>query len=422
MMPTSATADGVWLDTPPLQTPRGGLAAAPAPCPPGLRQTCVYAFGGVTPRGLTHTVEAYSPATNAWVSLAPLPTARSGLAGKAAPCPEAVKKKTCVYAIGGSVDRVAQNTVEAYNPAANTWIAIRPLPTPRSDLGAAPAQCPKGYGLRGACVYAVGGRTDTDPAVRTVEAYSPATGTWATLPPLPTARARLAVASAPCPEAPGLRGLCVYAFGGRNNAGFSLRTVEVYSPVTNAWISLRPMPVARDSFAVAPAPCSDGLRGRCLYAFGGERVTRTGVRLLKSVQEYSPNADTWSILPPLRTARDLLAVASAACPKTSKGVCLYPLGGFTTSLPPFLLTDSAEALDIKHELAPARPALGERPYGGGGGKPDAWQGGRPGGPQQGSQQGSHDNERGDQRSDGRADAGVNDLDDAGTGRSGPLPG
>ncbi|MFJ4851292.1 MULTISPECIES: Kelch repeat-containing protein [unclassified Streptomyces] len=422
LAPTGATADGVWLDTPPLQTPRAGLAAAPAPCPPGLRQTCVYAFGGVTPDGLTHTVEAYSPATNAWVSLAPLPTARTGLAGKAAPCPESVKKKTCVYAIGGSVDRVAQATVEAYNPAANTWITVRPMPTPRRDLGAAPAQCPKGYGLRGACVYAVGGSTDADPAVDTVEAYSPATGTWARLPHLRTARTRLAVASAPCPEAPGLRGLCVYAFGGRNAAGFSLPTVEVYSPVTNAWISLRPMSVARDSFAVAPAPCSDGLRGRCLYVFGGERRD-TAVTLLNSVEEYSPNADTWSILPPLRTARDLLAVASAACPKTSKGVCLYPLGGFTTAGPPFLLTDSAEALDIKHELAPARPALGERPYGGGGGKPGAaqggWeQGGRPGGPQQGSR-----DQRSDSRPDnGRADAGVNDLDDAGTGRSGPLAG
>ncbi|MDX3071757.1 Kelch repeat-containing protein [Streptomyces sp. MI02-7b] len=437
LVPTGATADGVWLDIPPLQTPRAELAAAPAPCPPGLRQTCVYAFGGRDAGGLTHTLEAYSPATNAWITLAPLPTARTGLAGKAAPCPEAVKKKTCVYAVGGSVDRSVVGTVEAYNPAANTWIDIPPLPTPRSDLGAAPALCPEGYGLRGACVYAVGGRTDTDAAVGTVEAYSPATGTWATLHDLPTPRAGLAVASAPCPEAPGLRGLCVYAFGGRDDAGISLRTVEVYSPVTNAWLTLRPLPTARDSFAVAPAPCSDGPRGRCLYVFGG--VQRTGVapdRLLDTVQAYSPVADTWSILPPLRIARSHLAVASAACPKTSKGVCLYPLGGFVTTGPPFVLTDTAEAFAIKHELPPARPTLGERPYGGGGGggRPDAAQGGgreqagrneqaggRPGG-------GWNDNGPRQSTRDGlgqgndRTETGQNDLDDAGTGRSGPPAG
>ncbi|MFF3564498.1 Kelch repeat-containing protein [Streptomyces sp. NPDC002574] len=409
LLPAAATAEGVWLSIPPLQSPRAGLAAAPAPCPPGLRQTCVYAFGGIDPAGLTRTLEAYSPATNAWATLTPLPTPRVGLAGKAAPCPEALKKKTCVYAIGGRDGSGVRGNVEAYNPAAKNWIYIHPLLTPRSELGAAPAQCPEGYGLRGACVYAVGGRTNTNSAVDTVEAYSIATGTWITVHSLPTPRADLAVASAPCPETSGLRGLCVYAFGGRNRAGTVVPTVEVYSPVTDAWLSLTPLPAPRYAFAVAPAPCSDGLRGRCLYAFGG--LTAAGGSL-DTVQAYSPLADTWAILPPLRTARSELAVASAACPKTSKGICLYPLGGFTPAL-----TDTADALAVKYELPPARPSLGERPYGGGGGgggggRPDAAQGGRPGG-------GWNDN--GPQQSP-RGDAGQNDLDDAGTGRSGPLAG
>ena len=79
---TGATAQGVWLTLSSLPTARSGHAAATAPCPGGLKQACVYVFGGRSSDGAFRSeFEAYSPATNAWATLPPLPTPRDGLAG-----------------------------------------------------------------------------------------------------------------------------------------------------------------------------------------------------------------------------------------------------------------------------------------------------------------------------------------------------
>ncbi|TFV32081.1 hypothetical protein E4K10_14680 [Streptomyces sp. T1317-0309] len=91
LTPTLANAQGVWLTLPHLNTARQSLAGATAPCPKGvagLSGTCVYAIGGNDGTGVVGTLEAYSPATNRWVALPSMPTARQSLAGAAAPCPK----------------------------------------------------------------------------------------------------------------------------------------------------------------------------------------------------------------------------------------------------------------------------------------------------------------------------------------------
>ncbi|NWF26733.1 hypothetical protein HW130_10675 [Streptomyces sp. PKU-EA00015] len=324
---TLANAQDSWETLPDLPTPRRFLAAATAPCPEDiddLKGTCVYAIGGRGAAGRLSVVEAYSPATNTWQTLPDLPTPRQELAAATAPCPEDIvdgEYETCVYAIGGNGDPSA---LTAYSPATNTWTELPDLPTPREDLAGAAAPCPEDIdGLKGTCVYAIGGNGPTRSAV---EAYSPATNTWQTLPDLPTPRLELAAATAPCPEdiVDGEYETCVYAIGGNGDPS----ALTAYSPATNTWTELPDLPTPREDLAGAAAPCPediDGLKGTCVYAIGGNGPTRS------AVEAYSPATNTWQTLPDLPTPRQELAAATAPCPEDivdgEYETCVYAIGG-----------------------------------------------------------------------------------------------
>ena len=128
----------------------------------GLGATVVngvlYAVGGnntsCTPSCTLGTVEAYDPASNTWTPKVPMPTRRSRL-GLAV-------VNGVLYAVGGENPILA--TVEAYDPASNTWTSKAPMPTPRSGLGVA---------MAGGVLYAVGGYNSVSGYVATVEAYQP---------------------------------------------------------------------------------------------------------------------------------------------------------------------------------------------------------------------------------------------------------
>jgi hypothetical protein len=333
---TAAFAQGIWQTLPSTPTAQRSLAGATAPCPRALHRTCVYAIGGDNIAGDLNTVQAYSPATNIWATLPSMPTARTVLAGTTAPCPHA-GHSVCVYAIGGYNGTGYLNTVEAYSPATNTWATLPSLPTASSDLAAATAPCPRGNAtLKGTCVYAIGGGGYPGPP-RIVQAYSPATNTWATLPSLPTARTDLAAATAPCPGA-GHR-TCVYAIGGDNGSGVALNAVEAYSPATNTWATLPSLPTARYDLAGATAPCPGAGHRVCVYAIGGSTNSITG---LNTVEAYSPATNTWATLPSLPTARYDLAGATAPCPAARDHTCVYAIDGYSGSS----VLSTVEAFDV----------------------------------------------------------------------------
>jgi len=81
---------------------------------------------------------------------------------------------------GDAGDRSVTDT-SVYDPSADQWTELRPMPTPRNHMGAAV--------LRGR-IYVVGGRPGNLPVN---EMYDPATNTWTTKPPMPTARSGHAV-------------------------------------------------------------------------------------------------------------------------------------------------------------------------------------------------------------------------------------
>src|SRR5471032_62170 len=98
----------------------------------------------------------YDPAADTWKVLAPMPTKRGS--------PVAVAVGGKIYVIGGAAmapgssepsvlptrPHLALGTVEEYDPAANTWRARTPMPTPRNHATA---------GAVNGKIYVIGGRS-----------------------------------------------------------------------------------------------------------------------------------------------------------------------------------------------------------------------------------------------------------------------
>lgn len=307
------STSGSWSTIAPMPTGRTFLAAATVP------NGRIYAIGGSNSSSLLNSVEAYDPATNTWdcsvgdpssgcssATIAPMPTARAWLA-------VATGANGRIYAIGGGTVGAAFSTMEAYDPATNTWSTLAPMPTPRFGLAAASG--PDGR------IYAVGGRNPST-VFNTVEAYDPATNTWAcsagdtspgcsstTLAPMPTARAFLAAAAGPDGR--------IYAIGGDNAS--SLDTVEAYDPATNTWSRMAPMPTPRGELAAAT-----GADGR-IYAIGGASLIGGVIGAsLNTVEAYDPVSNSWNAVAPLLTPRTDPAAA------TGRDGRIYTLGGYNS--------------------------------------------------------------------------------------------
>jgi hypothetical protein len=240
-----------WTTKPGMPTARFGPAAAPGP--DGL----IYAFGGFlgdSARTVVSTVEAFNPATNSWTTKASMPTARGALA--AAPGADGQ-----IYVFGGFVtsSNSTLSTVEAYNLATNSWTSKHSMPTARESLAAA-------LGADGQ-IYVFGGySTISHNTLATVEAYNPATDTWTTKTSMPTANDSMAAVA-------GADGL-IYVCGGSSGS-----TVEAYNPATNSWSAKASMSTAGASLAAGPG--TDGL----LYVIGGGDST---------LEAYNPATDSWS--------------------------------------------------------------------------------------------------------------------------------
>jgi len=83
-----------------------------------------YGFGAY-PNDLA-TVQAYDPATDTWTTRAPMSTARYGSA--------AATINGLIYVVGGIQDVYMLGTLEVYDPVTDTWTTKAPMPTPRAML------------------------------------------------------------------------------------------------------------------------------------------------------------------------------------------------------------------------------------------------------------------------------------------------
>ena len=198
--------------------------------------------------------------------------------------------------IGGTGDNVPNNELRMFDPASPTWTSRAPMPTARSAHTCA---------VVNGRIYAIGGiELGSDSAK--VQEYDPATNSWASKASMPTARWGMCSA---------VVGDKIYVMGGANAA---TTTAEEYDPATNTWKSLTPMPAGTWNAACGSA---NGL----VYVIGGiGGFGPSGAIQLDAVNAYDPGADTWSAKAAMPTARSGLAIGTVAGK-------FYAIGG---SVPP----------------------------------------------------------------------------------------
>ena len=262
----------------------------------------LYVFAGLAPGWKTTAmVVEYDPASNAWTKKKPmqLPSHHVALAS--------LNDK--IYAFGGFAypgsgppGWTPVNNVFEYDPAADAWKELAPMPTKR---GAASAVVANGK------IYVTGGvnslpgvtengvhPTRAQNVVATVEEYDPASNSWKSLRPMLVARNHhLAL---------GADGR-VYVIGGRIGSGFissgsnNIDLVEMYDPATDMWTPRTRMPTARSAIA-------GGLyNGTQLLVAGGEGQDARFLAAFKAVEAYDTKLNQWQSLPSMPHPRHGLA-------------------------------------------------------------------------------------------------------------------
>ena len=242
-------------------------------------------------------LEAYDPSADRWTTLAPLPTHRYDVA--------AGSVNGIIYAVGGwgfpnPGPCCYMNLLEAYDPSSDSWTTKAPLPIARTGMS---------VGVVNGILYVVGGLT---PAVgegggleSRVDAYDPSTNSWTAKAPMSVARNGVGIAD--------VNGV-LYVIGGVNFSG-ALDLVEAYDPAANTWTTKAPMPTARYGLAL-------GVVNGIIYAVGGRGGPSW--EYLTTVEAYDPATDSWTTKPSMSLPRYFLNVAGI-------GDHLYAVGGGVTS-------------------------------------------------------------------------------------------
>jgi len=262
----------------------------------------LYVFCGLapgwTPKALVYE---YDPAGNKWTQKKPmqLPSHHVAFA--------VLNDK--IYAFGGfnlpdsgpPAWRPLDNAWE-YDPAADAWKALAPMPTKRGAAGAAIVNG-KIYVTGGANSLPGSTETGIHPTrahnvLATVEEYDPATNTWRGRRPMLLARNHHAVAAV---------GDKLYAIGGRISGAFisggsdNVDLVEMYDPAADTWTVRDKMPTPRSAIGAAV------YNGRILVP-GGEFQDRRMLAAFKAVEAYDPAVNRWQIMPSMPHPRHGLAV------------------------------------------------------------------------------------------------------------------
>ena len=207
-----------------------------------------------------------------------------------------------IFAVGGQNGTETLDTLEIYDPVANTWTAGAPLPEPRTWPGVT-------FGHDGR-LYVIGGVRRFQCARSSIaEAYSPETNTWTLLPAMPTPRYGLEAVTAPDGS--------IYAISGYAN-GDPLRTVEVFNPQTNTWHQVASTNDYHHEGAAATAP--DGT----IYVLGGYAQEYGSV--VSGVEKYDAANDQWDSVASLITGRIWAAAAVGGDGQFSRWAATTPTG------------------------------------------------------------------------------------------------
>ena len=267
----------------------------------------MYVFGGFgngKPVGMNWQ---YDGATDKWTKMKdmPLPVHHSSLAeyhGKIYMFGGYILNTDPKYPGGGwePVDNAWE-----FDPAANSWKALAPLPGKRGSTLAEEV---------GGQIYVIGGAIPEpgtkEVAIRpataarsvgTNEAYDIENNKWTTRSPMPTPRNH---------AFGGVVNGKIYIIGGRITSPFitvasNMDIVEEYDPATNTWGgsgARTPMPTARSGGGWTT------YNGK-IYVAGGEIQTRQMLGAFRALEAYDPSTNSWEILQSLPVPRHGVATA-----------------------------------------------------------------------------------------------------------------
>lgn len=183
----------------------------------------------------------------------------------------AVIVEDSIYVLGGYGNAGFSDDIEQIPPDRSGVRVVGEYPRPRYWVNAA---------TDGNHVYLVGGVGTSDEEDETnsnarVERWTPSTGEWKTLAPLPEPRAHVGLV---------WHAGKLYAIGGHAKKG-RVGRVDIYDPVSDTWTRGADMPTARETDVVLH-------EGR-IYAAGGY----DGKTSVSAFEVYDPDADTWMKLP-----------------------------------------------------------------------------------------------------------------------------
>jgi fibronectin type 3 domain-containing protein len=204
--------------------------------------------GGFNQVWATTDVWRYDTATDTYSAMPPLPQARGAGA--------LVLFDGNLHFFGGAdINRLDKGDHWVLSlSGGTTWATSAPLGNPRNHLG--------GVALDG-LMYAVGGNHGYDAGATeesSLEAWNPMTNTWSFRASLPNGLSHISGAT----FAMGDR---IIVAGGDTAYLWPTAAVEAYSPATNAWTQLTPLPAPRDSGVGNTAG------GALLYTTGANQAT-----------------------------------------------------------------------------------------------------------------------------------------------------
>jgi N-acetylneuraminic acid mutarotase len=252
-----------------------------------------YDFATGQPQGV---VTVYDPVADSWTKKKNMPFP--------AHHPAAVALDGKIYVFGGFVGHPGAKTwgpvanALMYDPAADSWKELTPMPTPRGSAQAV-AVNGKIYVIGGAHAN-IPGRRATEPlwedvpqvVTGAVEEYDPTTNSWRSRASIPTGRNHFCA---------GVVDGKIYAINGRLGTAFvpasdATDLVEEYDPEKDMWRYVSRSPTRRGDVACAV------LNGK-IYVTGGEYEEPRGKITFWAFEAYDPKANTWQVLPHMRITR-----------------------------------------------------------------------------------------------------------------------
>ncbi|MEE9224828.1 MAG: kelch repeat-containing protein [Bacteroidota bacterium] len=241
-----------------MPTPRQEIAIA-------MHNGNIYVFGGLGSNGSTlTTAERYDPAADTWETIAPLPVPLNHAAAATA--------GGKIYVVGGSqtFPLEPESFVFEYDPKVGFWTSRSQMPFVRAAMAAVTVD---------EKLYVVGGVGQLPASVLE---YSPSLDQWQVKSAdMPTLREHHAAAVS--------NGM-IYVFSGRWE-GQNVAAVEAYDPLNDIWLSRASIPTERSGLAACAV-------NDTIYVLGGELP-----EVFATNERYLVASDVWERSEPMPTAR-----------------------------------------------------------------------------------------------------------------------